>query len=350
MEHAHHNHQHEHTHQEHKNHDAHAQGHDKHAGHHAADFRKRFIVCSIVSIPVLALSHIIQLWSGFEFSFKGDSYLLAALSTFIFIYGGYPFLKGLYDEVRSNSIGMMTLIGVAITVSWAYSFAITFGLQGMDFYWEMATLIDIMLIGHYLEMKSVTGASRSLELLVKMMPSTAHHLVNGMVHDMPVSHLKTGDFILVKPGEKIPVDGLVTEGESYVDESMLTGESKPVKKIKDNNVIGGAINSNGSLTVKVLTTGENSYLNKVVKLVEDAQKVKSTTQTFADRAAKVLTFVALGAGVITLAVWLMFGYPFVFALERMVTVMVISCPHALGLAVPLVVSISTSISAQKGLL
>jgi P-type Cu2+ transporter len=325
-------------------------GHDKHAGHHVADFWKRFIISSIISIPVLAMSHMIQQWFGFELSFQGGQFVLAVLSTFIFIYGGYPFLKGLYDEVKVNAIGMMTLIGVAITVAWAYSVAVTFGLPGMDFYWEMATLIDIMLIGHYFEMKSVMGASRSLELLVKMMPSTAHHLVNGQIHDMPVSHLKIGDMVLVKPGEKVPVDGLVTEGESYVDESMLTGESKPVKKEKDSKVIGGAVNSNGSLTIKVESTGKDSYLNKVVKLVEDAQKIKSKTQNFADRAAKVLTFVALGGGVITLGVWLLLGFPFVFALERMVTVMVISCPHALGLAVPLVVAISTSIAAQKGLL
>ena len=325
-------------------------GHDKHAGHSVADFWKRFVVCAVVTVPVLALSHMIQQWLGFSLQFPGDKYVLFALSTFIFFYGGYPFLKGLYDEVRNNAIGMMTLIGVAITVAWAYSVAVTFGLEGMDFYWEMATLIDIMLIGHYFEMKSVAGASRALELLVKMMPATAHHLVNGTVHDMPVSHLKIDDLVLIKPGEKIPVDGIVTEGESYLDESMLTGESKPVKKEKSNKVIGGAVNGNGSLTVKVTSTGKDSYLNKVVKLVEDAQKVKSKTQNFADRAAKILTFVALVGGVLTLAVWLLLGFPFVFALERMVTVMVISCPHALGLAVPLVVAVSTSLSAQKGLL
>lgn len=339
---------------DHSDHGSHEQteheGHDKHAGHHVGDFWKRFIISAIVSIPVLTLSHMIQSWFGFELRFPGDRYVLAVLSTFIFLYGGYPFLKGLVDEVRASAIGMMTLIGVAITVAWAYSVAITFGLPGMDFYWEMATLIDIMLIGHYFEMKSVMGASRSLELLVKMMPSTAHHLVEGHVHDMPVTQLKIGDFILVKPGEKVPVDGIVTEGDSYVDESMLTGESKPVKKEKDSKVIGGAINSNGSLTVKVESTGKDSYLHKVVKLIEDAQKVKSKTQNFADRAAKILTFVALGGGFITLVVWLLLGFPFVFALERMVTVMVISCPHALGLAVPLVVAISTSIAAQKGLL
>lgn len=325
-------------------------GHDKHAGHHVADFWKRFIVCCMVSVPVLALSPMIQSWLAFQISFPGDKYVLAVLSTFIFLYGGFPFLKGLYDEVKDKAIGMMTLIGVAITVAWAYSVAITFGLQGMDFYWEMATLIDIMLIGHYFEMKSVMGASRSLELLVKMMPAIAHHLMDGQIHDMPVEDLKAGDKVLVKPGEKIPVDGLVLEGDSYLDESMLTGESKPVKKEKDSKVIGGSVNGNGSLTVEVTRTGKDSYLSKVVKLVEDAQKVKSKTQNFADRAAKVLTFVALGGGVVTLIVWLLLGFPFVFALERMVTVMIISCPHALGLAVPLVVAISTAVSAQKGLL
>jgi Cu2+-exporting ATPase len=199
-------------------------------------------------------------------------------------------------------------------------------------------------------MKSVMGASRSLESLLKLMPSTAHHLMHGMVHDMPVSQLKIDDMVLIKPGEKVPVDGIVLEGESYVDESMLTGESKPVKKEKDSHVIGGAINGNGAITIKVASTGKDSYLNKVVKLVEEAQKVKSKTQSFADRAARVLTFVALGGGFITLIVWLLLGHPFVFALERMVTVMVISCPHALGLAVPLVVAISTAVSAQRGLL
>lgn len=325
-------------------------GHDKHSGHNVSDFRKRFIICTLVSIPVLALSHMIQLWLGFQLIFPGDKFVLALLSTFIFVYGGYPFLKGLYNEIKDNAIGMMTLIGVAISVAWAYSVAITFGLLGMDFYWEMATLIDIMLIGHYFEMKSVMGASRSLELLVKMMPSTAHQIRNGSLEEVNVNTLHKDDVIMVKPGEKVPVDGLVLEGESHLDESMLTGESKPVKKEKDSKVIGGAVNGNGTLTIKVVSTGKDSYLNKVVKLVEDAQKLKSKTQNFADRAAKVLTFVALGGGLITLTVWLLLGFPFVFALERMVTVMVISCPHALGLAVPLVVAISTSVSAQKGLL
>src|SRR5690625_1645314 len=334
-------------HEQHEEHDHH--NHDDHS-HHISDYWKRFLISTIVTVPVLLLSPMIQQWLGFEISFPGDSYVLAILSTFIFIYGGYPFLKGLYDEVKDNAIGMMTLIGIAITVAWAYSLAVTFGLEGMDFYWEMATLIVVMLIGHYFEMKSVMGASRSLDLLVQMMPSTAHKLIDGKVEEVPVKELQIDDLVIIKPGEKIPVDGIVTEGESYIDESMLTGESKPVKREKEDKVIGGSINGNGSLTIQVISTGEDSYLNKVIKLVEDAQKVKSKTQNFADRAAKILTFVALGGGIITLVVWLLLGFPFVFALERMVTVMVISCPHALGLAVPLVVAISTSVSAQRGLL
>lgn len=330
------------------NHHSHEDHHDH--SHHVADYWKRFIISLIISIPVLVLSPMIQEWLGFELTFSGDRYVLAILATFIFFYGGYPFLQGLYEEVKDRAIGMMTLIGIAITVSWAYSVAITFGLPGIDFYWEMATLIVVMLIGHYYEMKSVMGASRSLELLVEMMPSTAHRIRDGKTEEIPVSDIEVDDLVLVRPGEKVPVDGVVTEGESYLDESMLTGESKPVKREKDHKVIGGSINGNGSLTIRVASTGKDSYLNKVIQLVEDAQKVKSKTQNFADRAAKILTFVALGGGILTLVVWLLLDFPFVFSLERMVTVMVISCPHALGLAVPLVVAISTSISARQGLL
>jgi len=341
---------HEHEHMNHGKMDHGSGGYSKHAGHNIKDFQNRFWICAVVTIPVLALSHMIQQFFGFKISFIGDKYLLAGLSTFIFFYGGWPFLKGLWNEVRYNAIGMMTLIGVAISVAFAYSVAITFGLKGMDFYWEMVTLIDIMLIGHYFEMKSVMGASRSLEFLVKMMPSVAHKKSNGNFEDVKIETLRIGDLVLVKPGEKIPVDGIVIEGESYLDESMLTGESIPVKKTIESKVIGGSINGNGSLTIKVKSTGADGYLNRIVKLVEDAQKMKSKTQNFADRAAKILTFVALGGGVLTLVIWLMLGFPFYFALERMVTVMVICCPHALGLAVPLVVAISTSLSAQNGLL
>ena len=325
-----------------------------HKGHdHSSmidDFKKRFWISLLVSIPVILLSEMIQHWFGYTIAFPGDRYILAVLSSFIFFYGGWPFLKGLWDEFRKNAIGMMTLIAVAISVAWAYSTAVVFGLEGMDFYWEMATLIVIMLLGHWMEMKSISQASKSLELLVKMMPSEANVLRGDNVVKVKISEISPGDVVVVKPGEKIPVDGKVIEGESHIDESMLTGESKPVKKIKGEKVIGGSINGNGSVKVKVTSSGSDSYLNKVIKLVEDAQKEKSKTQHLANKAAKILTFVALGVGFGTLITWLLLGFEFVFALERMVTVMVISCPHALGLAVPLVVAISTSISAGKGLL
>ena len=324
------------------------------AGHdHSAmidDFKRRFWISLGISIPIILLSEMIQMWVGFTIAFPGDRYVLAALSTFVFFYGGWPFLKGLWEEVSGRAIGMMTLIGIAITVAWGYSLAVSFGLPGMDFYWEMATLIVIMLLGHWMEMKSISNASKSLELLVQLMPSEANLLKGDEVLKVSVSKISKGDVVLVKPGEKVPVDGIVIEGESEIDESMLTGESQPVKKEKDEKVIGGSVNGNGSLKIEVTGSGKDSYLNKVITLVEDAQKVKSQTQHLADRAAKVLTFVALGGGFFTLGVWLYLGYPFVFALERMVTVMVISCPHALGLAVPLVVAISTAMSAQNGLL
>lgn len=347
--HHHHEMQHEnHVHQTHSS-EQHS-GHDKHAGHSVAGFWKRFVISTVVTVPVLVLSPMIQELFGFKFSIPGDKYIVGLLSTWIFIYGGWPFLKGIWDEVRTNSVGMMTLIGIAITAAWAYSVAITFGVPGMDFYWEMVTLIDIMLLGHWLEMKSVKGASQALELLVKMMPSIAHLIKNGETRDIPIEQLKKDDTVMVKPGEKIPVDSLVIDGESYLDESMLTGESKPVKKTAGSRVIGGSINGNGSLALKVLNTGSDNYLNKVIKLVDDAQKVKSKTQHLADRAARILTFVALGGGITTFIVWISLGFEFVYALERMVTVMVISCPHALGLAVPLVVAISTTVSARRGLL
>jgi Cu2+-exporting ATPase len=272
------------------------------------------------------------------------------LSSIIFFYGGWPFLKGFIDEIKAKSPGMMTLIALAITVAYVFSVAVIFGFEGMDFFWELATLIVIMLLGHWLEMKSVLGASKALQLLVSMMPAEAHKIHGDHIMDVKLEALQKEDIILIKPGEKVPADGIVIEGDSYLNESMLTGESKPVKKEKSNKVIGGSINGNGSLKVKVLHTGKDSYLNKVISLVQEAQKAKSRTQHLADRAAKWLTYVALGVGIITLIVWLSLGEGTNYAIERMVTVMVISCPHALGLAIPLVVAISTAVSAQNGLL
>ena len=325
------------------------EGHD----HHAMmidDFKKRFWISLILTVPILLLSEMIQHWLGFEIEFPGDKYVLLILSSFIFFYGGRPFLKGLTDELKSKSPGMMTLIGLAITVAYVFSVAVIFGFQGMDFFWELATLIVIMLLGHWLEMKSVLGASKALQLLVSMMPAEAHKVHGDHVMDVKLEELQKDDIILIKPGEKIAADGIVMEGESYLNESMLTGESKPVKKEKSDKVIGGSINGNGSLRVKVLHTGKDSYLNKVIRLVQEAQKTRSRTQHLADRAAKWLTYIALGIGLVTLIVWLALGQGTNYAIERMVTVMVISCPHALGLAIPLVVAISTAVAAQNGLL
>ena len=324
-------------------------GHDHHAMM-IADFRKRFWIALALTIPVLALSPMIQEFLRLSFSFTGSLYLLFALSSVVYFHGGWPFLKGAIKELRAASPGMMTLIAVAITVAYAYSSAVVFGLEGKLFFWELVTLIDIMLLGHWIEMRSVLGASKSLQMLVSLMPAEAHVIEDRQVRDIPLAELKRGARILVRPGEKIPADGMIEKGESNVNESMLTGESVPVKKGKGQQVIGGAINGNGALEVIVEHTGKDSYLNKVITLVEEAQKTKSKTQHLADRAAKWLTYIALFAGFATLATWMMIGKEFVFALERMVTVMVISCPHALGLAIPLVVAISTAISAQNGLL
>jgi Cu2+-exporting ATPase len=316
-----------------------------------ADFKKRFWVCLVLTIPIVVLAPMIQELLGYSFRFPGDRYVQFGLSSIIFFFGGWPFLKGLTDEFKRKAPGMMTLIALAISVAYFYSSAVVFGLGGKIFFWELASLIDIMLLGHWIEMKSVTRASNALEELAKMMPSEARRVnANGETEDIPIDELKGDDVILVRPGEKIPADGIVVEGESHVNESMLTGESKPVAKQKDDHVIGGSVNGNGALKVWVKHTGDDAYLSKVIEMVRVAQQSKSKTQDLANTAAAWLFYVALGAGIITLIVWLSLGKDFEYALERMVTVMIISCPHALGLAVPLVVAISTAVSAQKGLL
>ncbi|EIJ37486.1 copper/silver-translocating P-type ATPase,heavy metal-translocating P-type ATPase, Cd/Co/Hg/Pb/Zn-transporting [Galbibacter orientalis DSM 19592] len=324
-------------------------GHDHHKMM-IADFRKRFWVTLILTIPILIISPMIQGFIGYEFLLPGNQYILFGLSSVVYFYGGWPFITGFWSEVKKGAPGMMTLISMAITVAYVYSSATVFGLEGVDFFWELATLIAIMLVGHWIEMKSVLGASKALQLLVSMMPAEAHRVKGDTIEDIPLEDLLKDDVILVKPGEKVPADGIITEGTSYLNESMLTGESKPVKKEIDDKVIGGSVNGNGSIKVKVEHTGKDSYLNKVITMVEEAQKSKSKMQNLSDRAAKWLTYIALGIGFGTLAVWLILGFPFVYALERMVTVMIIACPHALGLAIPLVVAISTAVSAQNGLL
>lgn len=324
-----------------------------HAAHHRMmieDFKRRFFVCLILTIPILLLSPMIGEWLGFSLKFPGSPYLLFALSTFVFLYGGWPFLKGLFQEIGGKTPGMMTLIALAISVAYFYSAAVIFGVRGKIFFWELVTLIDIMLLGHFIEMKSVLGASQALDKLARLMPSEAHLVKETHTKDVKISELQSGDSILVKPGERFPADGVVTKGESFADESVLTGESKPVKKKPGDKVIAGAINGEGSLTVAIEKTGKDSYLSRIIELVNQAQTAKSKTQRLADRAAFWLTLLALTAGTITLAVWLSLGREFAFALERMVTVMVITCPHALGLAIPLVVAVSTALAAKSGLL
>jgi P-type Cu2+ transporter len=352
-------HSHHHNHQQHERHeDPHAEhkqkdvkpAHDEHAGHHTHDFLKRFWICVALTLPVLLLSHMIQQWMSFEISFPGDKWILLILSTTIFLYGREPFLKGLISEIRDQSPGMMTLVAVAITAAYVYSVAVIFGLSGMDFFWELATLIDIMLLGHWLEMRSQMAASRALETLVQLMPSVVHVELNGNTQDIPLKDLRSASIAIIKPGEKIPADGIVIDGESFVNESMMTGESVPVKKVKDDKVIGGSVNGDGMLRMKVTGAGENSYLSKVISMVQSAQATKSLTQNLANKVAKWLTITSLSVGIVTLIVWIIAGHEFSFALERMVTVMVTSCPHALGVAIPLVVAISTSISATRGLL
>ncbi|MEO7922208.1 MAG: copper-translocating P-type ATPase [Chitinophagaceae bacterium] len=326
-----------------------------HAGHnhHAmmiADFKKRFYVVLVLTIPIMLLSQMIQHWLNLHISFTGSQYVLFALSSIVFFYGGWPFLKGLVDEAKAKSPGMMFLIGFAISVAYIYSVAIVFGLEGMDFFWELATLILIMLLGHWIEMKSVMGASRELELLVQLMPADAHLVTGDTIREVKTETLKEGDVILVKPGEKVAADGIISEGQSYLNESMMTGESKPVEKKINDKVIAGSINGNGSIKVIVSHGSKDSYLSQVIKLVNDAQNSKSKTQLLADRAAQWLTLIAIVAGIGTFLYWYLSGQSLAFAMERMVTVIVICCPHALGLAVPLVVAKSTAIAAKSGLL
>ena len=324
--------------------------HDKHAGHHTQDFLKRFWICLILTVPILLLSEMIQHWFEFHISFPGAKYVLLLLGTIAYIYGGMPFLKGMVSEIRDKAIGMMTLVALAISVAFIYSVAVVFGLKGMDFFWELATLIDIMLLGHWLEMRSTMAASRALESLIALLPARVHVEKENGVVDIDLKDLRNGDIALIKPGEKIPADGMVVDGSSFVNESMLTGESLPVKKGKDEKVIGGSINSDGSLRIRITGTGKESYLNKVITMVQSAQSAKSNTQNLADKVAKWLTIISITVGVATFIYWFSVEENLAFALERMVTVMVTSCPHALGVAIPLVVAISTTKAAVSGLL
>jgi Cu2+-exporting ATPase len=325
-------------------------GHDHH-GDMVAEFRNKFFVILIVTIPIMLLSPMIQEFMGVEWRFTGDLYILAALSTFVYFYGGWPFLKGAVDELRGGEPGMMTLIGMAISIAFFYSVAVVFGFNGEQIFWELATLVLIMLLGHWIEMRSINNASKALESLASLMPDTAHRISgDGSTDEVRVDEIKAGDHVLVKPGDKMPLDGKIIKGESQVDESMLTGESVPVVKSVGDEVIGGSINRVGSLTVEIEKLMDASYLNQVIEMVKDSQKTKSRTQDVTNKAAKWLFYIALAAGIITFIVWLAIGSTVDTAIQRMVTVMVITCPHALGLAAPLVISVSTALSAKHGLL
>ena len=316
---------------------------------HTQSLKTRFFICLILTIPVLTLSQAIQGWFQYTLILPYQQFILLILAAIIYGYGGWPFLTGSIQELRIRQPGMMTLIATAISVAFFFSSATVFVPVGNDFFWELATLIDVMLLGHWLEARSVLVASRALEELVKVMPTTAHVVMEDEVMDMPVSHLQVGSVVLVRPGEKIPSDGAVVEGESFVNEALLTGESKPVHKQPGGKVIGGAVNGEGALRLRIERTGEATYLSQVVRLVRQAQESKSRTQDLANRAAALLFYVAIVVGAVTFAVWALLGNT-QFALTRSVTVLVIACPHALGLAIPLVVALSTSITAKKGIL
>lgn len=339
-----------------RNHEHHGE-HHSHVEHHrqmAQDFQRRFWISLILSVPILALAPLIRSALGLQdvVAFPGDQYVQLVLATIVFVYGGYPFLKGLVDELKQKQPGMMTLVAVAITVAYVYSAAVILGLPGKTFLWELATLVVVMLLGHWVEMKSVVGASRATEELAKLLPSEAHRLRDdGSTEEVAVSDLADGDRVLIKPGEKVPADGEIVEGESSVDESLLTGESGVVPKKPGDKLVGGAVNGDGAIQVEVSGAGEGSYLSQVTKLVEEAQQSKSRSQRLADKAAFWLTIIAVSAGIVTLVAWLAFVHSeFSFALERMVTVMVTACPHALGLAIPLVIAVSAALAARNGLL
>ena len=332
------------------------QGGGADAGHGdmVADFRRRFWVCLVLTIPVLVLSPMVRdfLGQGMAPLFAAEEWVALALSSIIYFWGGGPFLTGALPEVRSVRPGMMTLVALAISTAYFYSAAVTLGLPGGEpFYWELATLVTIMLLGHWLEMRSVLGASRALEELVRLLPDTALRVkADGGTEEVPVAALVAGDRVVIRPGAKVPVDGTITEGTSSFNEAMLTGESKPVNRTTGETVIGGAVNGEGAVTIEVKATGEATYLSQVIAMVKAAQNSRSRTQDLATRAATVLTWVAITVGLGSFVWWIWAGESVTFALERMVTVMVIACPHALGLAVPLVVAVSTSLAAKNGLL
>ena len=325
--------------------------HDRHEGHSVAMFRDRFWITLLLSIPTLLWSGMVQHMVGFSApTFLGSQYVPALFGTAVYFYGGLVFVKGGLQELRDRKPGMMTLISLAITVAFVFSLAVTLGYPGEALWWELASLVTIMLLGHWIEMRSISQASGALRELAKLLPSTAQRIVGETIEDVEISALREGDILLVRPGASVPADGIVQSGKSDVNESMITGESVPVAKVEGAKVIAGTVNGSGSLRVKVTGTGERTALANIMRLVEQAQTSRSRAQALADRAAFVLTIVAVVTGALTFVVWLAVGATGAFAVERLVSVLVIACPHALGLAVPLVAAISTSLGAQSGLL
>lgn len=325
-------------------------GHGQHAGHDPEIFKRRFFVSLLLTLPILYFDPHFQQWFSYQaIQFPGSAWVSPLLSVVVYCYGGWVFLKGAWHELHSR-IGMMTLIALAITVAFVYSLAVSLGLEGMPFYWELATLIDIMLLGHWVEMASVQGASRALEHLAKLVPSVAHRMAGDRIEDVAVSELQPEALILIRPGEQIPIDGVVVEGASSVNEAFLTGESRPVPKQPGAEVVAGAVNGEGALKVKVTRTGEQTTLSQIMRLVREAQGSRSRYQVLADQVAYWLTLIAISVGTLTFIVWLSLGAGLTFAINRAVTVLVITCPHALGLAIPLVIVNATSLSAQNGIL
>jgi Cu2+-exporting ATPase len=330
----------------------HAAGHDRHAGHSAEMFRRKFWGTLLLSIPTLVWAPTIQHWLGYH-AWGGPTasrFVPALFGALVFGYGGWVFVKGALGELADRLPGMMTLIALAISVAFLFSMAVTLGFPGMDLWWELATLVTIMVLGHWIEMRSIAQAQGALDELAALLPDTAVRIVGDHTEDVPIAALREGDVVLVRPGAGIPADGVVRDGSSEVNESMITGESRPVPKSSGGSVIAGTVNGSGSLRVEVARIGDQTALAGIMRLVAQAQSSRSRAQALADRAAFLLTIVAVAAAAATLVGWLAAGAAVAFVIERVVTVLVIACPHALGLAIPLVVAISTTIGARNGLL
>ena len=325
-------------------------GHDKHAGHSVAMFRDKFWLSLALTIPVVLWSSEVQHWLGYRApAFPGSRWIPAILGTIVFVYGGSVFLRGAWGELADRRPGMMTLISLAILVAFAASLAATFGVFQVDVWWELASLITIMVLGHWLEMKAIAQAHGALSALAALLPDTAERVTESGVEAIPLSQLRVDDVVLVRPGARVPADGAVTEGSADVDESMITGESRAIAKSPGASVVAGTVASGGSLRVRVKAVGEQTALSGIMRLVATAQASGSRAQALADRAAALLFYIALAAGILTLVYWWLAGDS-EHALVRTATVLVIACPHALGLAIPLVIAISTSLGAKNGLL